>query len=61
MVQLNGKILMSRKLVLSITFVGSLMLLGCQGMDPTPISVDQTPPNFSALSNKIISTEVAKG
>ena len=45
---------MSRKLVLSFIYVGSLMLFGCQGMDPTPISVDQTPPNFSALSNNII-------
>ena len=33
---------------------GSLILSGCRGMDPTPLSVDQTPPNFSAISDKTI-------
>lgn len=33
---------------------GGFMFSGCQGMDPTPLSVDQTPPNFSAISDKTI-------
>ena len=48
------KIPICRKLILLISYFGNLMLLGCQGIDPTPISFDQTPPNLPELSNKII-------